>query len=247
MRQCWPSASSSRSPTSRRQREQLLAQPQPLVEVVDVQQRGVAGLERDQQRARVVEPVRHLERLGAQLLALRLGRTGPTSRARRRTPSRLSPVWRSSASSSSARAVGIVHARLGVAAGVAERGLGERVAVALRRGPARPRRRTSRGPRGRRRAARRRRARAGWRARRPRAGSARRPPRRPARRWPARRRRARSRRPAAPGPRGSGRRARRGWRRRRPRAPRRCGGAGARGGSRSGPRRASRARARARR
>ena len=58
-----------------RQLEQLLAQPQPLVEVVDVQQRGVARLERDQPRARVVEPVRHLQRLGAQLLRAAAGRT----------------------------------------------------------------------------------------------------------------------------------------------------------------------------
>ena len=64
MRQWWPSASSSRSPMPRRERRAApRSSAQPLVEVVDVQQRGVAALERDELRARVAEPVGHLQRL----------------------------------------------------------------------------------------------------------------------------------------------------------------------------------------
>ena len=142
----------------RRQREQLLAQPQPLVEVVDVQQRGVAALERDQQRARVVEPVRHRQRLGAERQrALRaagevqaVGQPGAQlhgeQRGRRREARERLLEQRDP--------LAVDHARLGVAAGEAERGLGQRVAVARARGRARRRARTSRGRRDRRRAAR---------------------------------------------------------------------------------------------
>ena len=217
MRQWWPSASSSRSPTSLRQREQLLAQPQPLVEVVDVHQRGVARLERDQQRARVAEPVRHLQRLGAERASRsRLARTAAVDQPRAQLDAEQVVARRSaaSASSSSAMRLGVDHARLGVAAGEAERGLGERVAVALLAGELRGglERRAGGGVAGAQLGGAEREP--GRRGRRPRAGSARPPPRRRARRRPARRRRARSRRPAAPGPRRSGRRARPGWRRR---------------------------------
>ena len=228
MRQWWPSAASSRSLDPRSASgEQLLAQPQPLVEVLDVQQRGVAGLQRASQRARVAEAAGHLQRLGAQRVAC--------ARPRRRTagvdeprPQPDGEQWltRRAARSAPPRAARCprwsIIARRGVAAVKPERGLGQRLAVALlagQRGGARERR------------ARRRVAGAQLAVPSPsstsrvgeldapaRAGSAPPPPRRRAPPRPARRRPARSstalRRGRGGGPRRSGRRARRGWRRR---------------------------------
>ena len=122
-----------------REREQLFGQPQPLVHVVDVQERAAAGLERGHAPARVAEPLGHRERLLAQrLAALRLARE-------------LQPVDQPGAQldghqvvAASKRGEGLLeqrqalvvdHARLGVAAREAERGLRERVVV-LRRSAA---------------------------------------------------------------------------------------------------------------
>ena len=108
MRQWWPSASSSRSPTALRQREQLLAQPQPLVEVVDVQQRGVAATRarpaaRAGRRAGAPSPARRRS-ASARARGCSANCRLSTSRARSRTAEQ-AVVRRSASSASSSSAI----------------------------------------------------------------------------------------------------------------------------------------------
>ncbi len=243
MRQWWPSASSSRSPIRAASASSSSLEAQPLVEVVDVQQRRVAALERDRASARGSPSrcaIASASALSASARSCGVAKwRRSTSAARSWTASRMVlGAERGQRLLEQRDPLAVDHAGLGVAAGEAERGLGQRVAVAalageLCGGGERLARRRVAGaqlggaeleqdvePRA---------------SRSARAGSARPPPRRRARPPPARRRRARSRTAfVGPRPRRSGRRARPGSRRRPPPAPRRCAGAGARAGSRSG-------------
>ena len=136
MRQWWPSASSSRSPIRAASASSSSLRPQALVEVVDVQQRGVAALERDQQRARVAEPLGHLQRLGAE-------RQRALARRRRSAGGRRAAArsWTASEWSSSPNAL-----RAPPRAARCSRGRPRRPRRGGRRSRARPRRAPARSP-----------------------------------------------------------------------------------------------------
>ena len=122
----------------RRQSEQLLAEVEPLGQVVDVQQRGVPALQRGEERARVTQPLGHRERLGAerQRALLGLGEVEPVGqRGPELHAERMILVAEARQRLLQQRdAVVVDDPGLGVAAGDAERGLGQRTAlVALAR------------------------------------------------------------------------------------------------------------------